>query len=151
MIFVPFKRVVIETPLSPSGIVDSLTPRVCTKFYSSLHGLMGEFDFAGRVTPKKINLLPVISWNNLYIPQFKGKIFATDSGSRLVIIIIPSIFNMLVFLLFTVIPPLYVKKFDFSCFCVGFSVVMHVFGCLIGFHPVVKEFEIKLRNILDVK
>lgn len=151
MIFVPFKRVVMETPLSPSGIVDRLTPRVYAKHYCWLSNLMGKFDFVGRVTPTKINLLPVINWNDPYLPQFKGKIFSTNSGGRLEIVIMPSIANILICLLVMIIPPLLFKDVYDGCTWVGFFIFIHIVGCLIGFDPVVDKFEIKLRNLLDAK
>lgn len=148
MLFMPFRKIEIRSPLLPDQVIERIAPHVSRRrpWFRSLHGKAG---FTGEISRIRIRLQPVIRGHNSYLPLMTGRITSREEGSILEITQSIHPVSALIFVCFVAMPLFMGYGIDESAvstwaiFMAGF----HIFMCNWGFLPDAMRAEERLRAL----
>ena len=152
MILVPYRRIIIESAMSPVPVAERVGATVAPK-RPWFRFRRGKFDFVGQINENKIKLMPAATVGNrvnIYLPQIKGQIVASGSGSRIQVTQTLHPITIVFVLGFFVVPILYALFYQARWFSLPWSIgfiIFHVSWYFAGFVPDAKRSEMRLREL----
>ena len=149
MLFVPYERFVINTPLSPYQVAERIRP-IVTANEPWLESLIGKYEFIGHVNEKDISLTPVTKWRYFYWPLITGSVVPMGSGSNIHIVMRPPLVALLIIISFLVFPTVHDILYSGRIPWVWIAgiILLHFAGYCAGFAPEAKRSEKRLRELV---
>ena len=148
MILVPYRRIIIDSAMLPVQVAERVGATVAPK-RPWFRFRRGKFDFVGQIDENKIKLMPVPKASNIYLPQIRGQIVVSGSGSRIELTQTLHPIAIVLIFGFFVVPILYTLQQArwFSLLWSIVFIIFHVIWYFAGFVPDAKRSEMKLREL----